>query len=329
MPKPTVLITRSFFPDLLTQLAQKCELVVWPDETPAPNDWIQKHLPKADALICMLSDKIDTGIITLGAAHKLKVISQIAVGVDNIAVSTASFHKIPVGHTPGVLTETTADFAWALMMTAARRVVESAIEVRQNIWRPWGPEVLCGTDIYGKTLGLIGFGRIGKAMARRAAGFDMKVLYYEPHFKPENATIINACYVPLEELLRESDFVSLHAYLSNSSRGMIGKAQLEMMKPSAILVNTGRGAMVHHDALYAALKNHTIAAAALDVFDPEPIPQNHPLLNLPNVIITPHIASASTATRHQMAVMTIENILAGLDGKPLPYCFNPEIYKTK
>jgi len=329
MTKPTVLVTRSFFPDLLSHLAEKCDLVVWTDETPPSYDWIKQRIPEADALICMLSDKIDAEIITLGAAHRLKVISQIAVGVDNIAVSAATTHKIPVGHTPGVLTETTADFAWALMMAAARRVVESAIEVRQNIWRPWGPDVLCGTDIYGKTLGLIGFGRIGKAMARRAAGFDMQVLYYEPRFKPENATIANARYVPLEELLRESDFVSLHAYLSDSSRSMIGKAQLEMMKPSAILVNTGRGAMIDHDALYTALKDHTLAAAALDVFDPEPIPQNHPLLTLPNVIITPHIASASTATRHQMAVMTIENILAGLDGKPLPYCFNPEIYKTK
>lgn len=328
MTKPTVLVTRSFFPDLLSQLSEKCELVIWTEETPPPYDWIKSRIPEADALICMLSDKIDAEIIALGAAHKLKVISQIAVGVDNIAVSAATSHKIPVGHTPGVLTETTADFAWALMMAAARRVVESAMEVRQNIWRPWGPEVLCGVDIYGKTLGLIGFGRIGKAMARRAAGFDMQVLYYEPRFKLENAAITNARYVPLDELLRESDFVSLHAYLSESSRGMIGKPQLDMMKPSAILVNTGRGAMVDHDALFEALKNHTIAAAALDVFDPEPIPQNHPLLTLPNAIITPHIASASTATRHQMAVMTIENILAGLNGIPLPYCFNPEIYKT-
>lgn len=327
MTKPTVLITRSFFPDLLAQLEQHCSLVVWTDETPPSYDWIKAHIATADALICMLSDKIDPDIISLGASNHLKVISQIAVGVDNIAVSTATTHKIPVGHTPGVLTETTADFAWALMMAAARRVVESAMEVKQNIWRPWGPEVLCGADIYGKTLGLIGFGRIGKAMARRAAGFDMQVLYYEPRFKPENASITNARYVPLDELLRESDFVSLHAYLSDSSRGMIGKAQLDVMKPSAILINTGRGAMVDHEALFSALKEHTIAAAALDVFDPEPIPSNHPLLALPNVIITPHIGSASTATRRQMAVMTIENTLAGLEGNPLPYCANPQVYK--
>lgn len=327
MTKPTILITRSFFPDLLEKLEQHFTLVVWTEENPPPYAWIRQHISEADGLICMLSDKIDAEIIALGAANRLKVVSQIAVGVDNIDVVSASAHKIPVGHTPGVLTETTADFAWALMMAAARRVVESAYEVTQNIWRPWGPEVLCGTDIYGKTLGLIGFGRIGKAMARRAAGFDMQVLYYEPRYKPENASIMNARYVPLDELLQQSDFVSLHAYLSDSSRGMIGKSQLEMMKPSAILINTGRGAMVDHDALYTALKDHTIAAAALDVFDPEPIPPNHPLLSLPNIIITPHIASASTATRHQMAAMTIENILAGLDRKPLPYCSNPEIYQ--
>lgn len=327
MSKPTVLITRSFFPDLLQQLEEYCSLLIWTEETPPPYDWIKQHIPEADALICMLTDKIDSELIKLGAVKRLKVISQIAVGVDNIAVATATANTIPVGHTPGVLTETTADFAWALMMAAARRVVESALEVTHDIWRPWGPEVLCGADIYGKTLGLIGFGRIGKAMARRAAGFNMQVLYYEPRFKPENALITNARYVSLDELLQKSDFVSLHAYLSDSSRGMIGKPQLEMMKPSAILINTGRGAMVDQDALYDALNSHTIAAAALDVFDPEPIPQNHPLLALPNVIITPHIASASTATRRQMAVMTIENILAGLDGKPLPYCANQEIYK--
>lgn len=326
MTKPTVLITRSFFPELLSQLEQRCSLIVWKEENPPSYDWIKQYIPDADVLICMLTDRIDAEIIKLGASNTLKVISQIAVGVDNIAVKAATEHKIPVGHTPGVLTETTADFAWALMMAAARRVVESHIEVTQNIWRLWGPEVLCGTDVYGKTLGLIGFGRIGKAMARRAAGFNMNVLYYEPRFKPENADIPNVRYVSLDELLHESDFVSLHAYLSDSSRGMIGKVQLEMMKPSAILINTGRGAMVNHDALFDALKNHTIAAAALDVFDPEPIPPNHLLLGLPNVIITPHIASASTATRHQMAVMTIENILAGLEGKPLPYCANPQIY---
>ena len=326
MTKPAVLVTRSFFPDILQHLSDKCEIILWPEMTPPSYAWLTEHIEKVDALLCMLTDRIDADLISKGAASNLKVISQLAVGVDNIALSTATSLKIPVGHTPGVLTETTADFAWALMMAASRRLVESHNEVQQGLWRSWGPDVLCGTDIYGKTLGLIGFGRIGKAMARRAAGFNMRVLYHEPKYKPENESITNATYVPLEELLRESDFVSLHAYLSSSSRQMIGKQQLEMMKPTAVFVNTARGAMVDHQALFEALKDNRIAAAALDVFDPEPIPAGHPLLSLSNVIICPHIASASTETRRKMAQMTVDNILAGLQSKRLHYCANPQIY---
>lgn len=326
MKKPAVLVTRSFFPEILQQLYDQCEIILWPEATPPSYDWLSEKIEKVDALLCMLTDRIDADLIEKGAASHLKVISQLAVGVDNIAVSTATSHKIPVGHTPGVLTETTADFAWALMMAASRRLVEGHNEVQQGLWRSWGPDVLCGVDIYGKTLGLIGFGRIGKAMARRAAGFNMRVLYFEPRYKPENESITNVSYVPLDELLRESDFVSLHAYLSPSSRQMIGKSQLEMMKPSAILINTARGAMVDHQALYEALKEKRIATAALDVFEPEPIPAGHPLLGLSNVIICPHIASASTETRRKMAQMTVENILAGLQSKRLPYCANPQVY---
>jgi glyoxylate reductase len=327
MPEKKILITRRFLPDVLKSLSDAYETVVWSGENPPPYDWVMEHIIDADALICMLNDRIDEGIISAGANHKLKVISQMAVGVDNIAVSAATSHKIPVGHTPGVLTETTADFAWALLMASARRVVESHNEVHHGLWRPWGPEVWCGVDVYGATLGLVGFGRIGKAMARRAAGFNMKVLYYEPRRKSENDQIDNASYVSLEELLQTSDFVSLHAYLSPATRGMISKAQLKMLKPSAILINTARGAMLDHAALTDALKDHRLAGAALDVFDPEPIPQDHPLLSMPNVIITPHIASSTTTTRRRMAVMTVENIRAGLEGKPMPYCFNPQVYQ--
>lgn len=326
MKKPSVLVTRSFFPEILQQLYDQCEIILWPEPMPPSYDWLCEHIDKVDALLCMLTDRIDADLIEKGVASYLKVISQLAVGVDNIAVSTATSFKIPVGHTPGVLTETTADFAWALMMAASRRLVEGHNEVQQGIWRSWGPDILCGADIYGKTLGLIGFGRIGKAMARRAAGFNMRVLYYEPSLKPENQSIPNASYVPLDELLRESDFVSLHAYLSPSSRQMIGKPQLEIMKPTAIFINTARGAMVDNEALFEALKEKRIAAAALDVFNPEPIPAGHPLLGLSNIIICPHIASASTETRRKMAQMTVENILAGLQYKPLPYCANPQVY---
>ncbi len=329
MAAPKILITRSFFPDILQSLTDSFETQIWPSTEPPPYSWIMDNMADTDALICMLNDRIDDPLISFGAGHHLKVISQMAVGVDNIAVATATTQKIPVGHTPGVLTETTADFTWALLMAAARRVVESHTEVQDHVWRPWGPDVLCGADVYGATLGLIGFGRIGKAVARRAAGFNMQVKYYEPRQKPENDLITYARYTPLDELLSTSDFISLHAYLSPTSRGMIGKAQLDMMKPSAILINTARGAMLDHQALFHALTEGRLAAVALDVFDPEPIPQDHPLLTLPNVIITPHIASATTTTRKRMARMTVENIQAGLAGEALPYCCNPEVYGIK
>lgn len=326
MNKPIVMVTRPFFKDIYQSLAKCFDTILWPEDSPAPLEWIRKHINQADALLCMLTDNINEDIISLGAESRLKVISQMAVGVDNIALKSATSFKIPVGHTPGVLTETTADFAWALMLCAARRVVESAHEVQEGNWKAWGPEILCGLDIFGKTLGLIGFGRIGKAMARRASGFQMRVLYHEPTEKPENKAINNVSYVSLDQLLRESDFVSLHAYLSPSTKGMIGKTQLSIMKESAVLINTARGAMVDHEALYTALVEKKIAGAALDVFDPEPIPASHPLLSLSNVIITPHVASASIATRQKMAEMTLQNIQAGLNGERLPYCANPQVY---
>ena len=302
------------------------KVTLWDGDSPPSYEWIMNHIANMDGLLCMLNDRIDKAVIEKGATSRLKVISQLAVGVDNIALPIATRHGIPVGHTPGVLTETTADFAWSLMMAAARRVVESHVEVQQGVWRPWGPEVLCGVDVYGATLGLIGFGRIGKAMARRAAGFNMNVLYYEPRQKSENANITNASYVSLEELLTRSDFISLHPYLSASTKGMIGSNEFAKMKKGSILVNTARGAIVDHDALLNALRTGQIAGAALDVFDPEPIPMNHPLLKMPNVIITPHIASSTTATRRRMASMTLENIQAGLAGEKLPNCANPEVY---
>ena len=276
----------------------------------------------------MLTDGIDEEVISRGAAKQLKVISQMAVGYDNIDIQSATRLHIAVGNTPGVLTETTADFTWALMMVLARQVVVSHNEVHQGIWRPWGPEVFAGADIYGKTLGIIGFGRIGQAVARRAMGFGMNVLVFDRgHAAKDSTSYIQ--YTDLDSLLQESDFVTLHANLNPSSKGLIGQKQLQLMKPSAFLVNTARGAMVEHTALYDALVNHQIAGASLDVFDPEPIPANHPMLNLPNVIITPHIASASLATRRRMAEMTIENVIAGIEGKRLPYCVNPEIYVSQ
>jgi glyoxylate reductase len=328
MKKQTILITRSFFPDLLAGLKKEFNLIVWEDQQPPSVDWIKQNLNEADALITMLTDRIDDSLITLGAQSRLKVISQLAVGFDNIAVITATRFHIPIGNTPGVLTETTADFTWALLMALARQVVASNNEVQSGTWRPWGPEVYAGADVYGATIGIIGFGRIGQAVARRAAGFGMKILYSSPSPKSDSGFEQNIKYHPLNDLLKQSDFVSLHAYLSPTTRGMIGKDQLDLMKPTSFLINTARGAMLDHLALYETIRTKKIAGAALDVFDPEPIPQSHPLLGLPNVIITPHIASASLNTRRMMAKMTIENTLAGLKGELLPYCVNPQVYET-
>jgi glyoxylate reductase len=326
MEKQTILITRSFFPDLLEPLQRDFNLIVWDEPRPPDRTWIVKNLPNADALITMLTDAIDESVVSLGAQIKLKVISQLAVGFDNIAVSTATTHRIPVGNTPGVLTETTADFTWALLMALARQVVASHTEVHNGTWRPWGPDVYAGADIHGATLGIIGFGRIGKAVARRAHGFGMKILYYGPKEKQDSEFSGMAKYTPLKSLLQQSDFVTLHAYLSPATRGMLGKTEFALMKPTAYLINTARGAMIDHHALFLALQAKQLAGAGLDVFDPEPIPKDHPLLGLPNVIITPHIASASLNTRRMMAKMTIENTLAGLRGEKLPYCVNPEVY---
>ncbi len=327
MAKQTILITRSFFPDLLDPLKRDFSLIIWGEPVPPDRAWILENLPKSDALITMLTDVIDEKTVLLGVKNKLKVISQLAVGYDNIAVSAATAHNIPVGNTPGVLTETTADFTWSLLMAVARQVVVSHNEVHRGIWRPWGPDVYAGADIHGATLGIIGFGRIGQAVAMRALGFGMKILYYEPKKKPHPEFSGKATYTPLNDLLQQSDFVTMHAYLSPESRGMLGKPQYALMKPTAYLINTARGPMIDHKALFLALQAKQLAGAGLDVFDPEPIPQDHPLLGLPNVIITPHIASASINTRRMMAKMTIENTLAGLNGDKIPYCVNPEVYE--
>ncbi len=322
-----VFISRKIDDTALALLSKEAQVEIWSENTPPTESQLIAKASEVEALLTMLTDPISEAVIKAGNQANLKVISQMAVGYDNISVNAATLAGIPVGHTPGVLTETTADFAWAIMMAAARRVVESHNEVQKGIWQPWGPDVLCGMDIFGTTLGLIGFGRIGQAMAQRALGFKMEVLYTQRNRDLDAEKRFSAKYVTLDELLKESDYVSLHAYLSSETRGMISSKQFSLMKPTAVFVNTARGAMVDHDALYQALKTGKLAAAALDVFDPEPIPQDQPLLKLPNVIITPHIASASITTRKRMAIMTVENILAAFNGTRLPYCVNPQVYE--
>jgi glyoxylate reductase len=324
-----VFLTRSIFQEATERLSKFAEMEVWPEIYPPPVEVLIQKAAEVDGLLTMLTDPINTEVIHSGQMHHLSVISQMAVGFDNIDVPSATMAGIPVGNTPGVLTETTADLAWALLMAAARRVVEGNNEVHQGIWRPWGPDVMCGRDVYGATLGLIGFGRIGQAMAARAKGFNMKVLYTQHHRDLDAEKKLGANFVSFDELLQQSDFISLHAYLSPESKGMIGPSQFEKMKPGAILINTARGAMIDQNALYQNLITGKVAAAGLDVTDPEPIPQNSPLLDLANVVITPHIGSASIQTRKRMAKMTVDNIEAGLSGNPLPYCVNPEAYSKR
>lgn len=324
MPQPSVFVSRKI-PELAAQrLAKLAQVETWPEETPPPYELLLEKAAHVDGMLTLLTEKIDANLLAQ-AGPNLKVISQMAVGFDNIDARAATAKGIPVGNTPGVLTETTADFTWALLMAGARRVAEGDREVRAGIWRPWGPDVLTGYDIYGATLGIIGFGRIGKAMARRAKGFSMRVLYHDPNCEPDSD--IAAECVGMEELLEQSDFVTLHTYLSKETYHLIGREQLKKMKPTALLVNTSRGPVVDPDALAWALREKVIAGAALDVTEPEPIPRDSPLLGLDNIIICPHIASASKATRLRMAEMAVDNLLAGVNGERLPNCANPDVYQ--
>jgi glyoxylate reductase len=325
MAKPTIFITRKIAESAINKLEAQADVEIWQEDTPPPYELLLQKAATVDGILTMLTDRIDANLIE-HAGPNLKVISQLAVGFDNIDVKAATAKGIPVSNTPGVLTETTADFTWALMMAAARRVAEGDREVHAGLWRAWGPDVLTGYDLYGATLGIIGFGRIGKAVARRAAGFNMRVLYNDPECEPESN--IEAECVGLDELLKQSDYVSLHTYLSKDTYHLIGREQLQKMKPTAVLVNTARGPVVDQEALAWALSEGIIAAAALDVTEPEPIPNDSPLLKLNNLVITPHIASASKATRQLMAEMTVENLLAGISGKKLPNCANPDVYRA-
>jgi glyoxylate reductase len=325
MSKPKVFITKPIPQPALDRLQAQADVEVWQEPFPPSQEILIKKASTCDGILCMLVDPLDA-VFFKESGSTLKVVSQFSVGVDNIDLDAAASCGIPVGHTPGVLTETTADFAFGLMMAAARRIVEGNNEVQQGIWRPWGPDVLTGYDIYGATLGLIGFGRIGQAVARRASGFSMKVIYYDTTRDIDLEEKLGVTYAPFDQILEQPDFISLHIYLSPETYHMIGKAEFEKMKPSVILVNTARGGVIDPQALAWALENQRIAGAALDVTEPEPIPRDSPLLGLRNVIIAPHIASASKATRLRMAHITVDNLLAGMEDLPLPFCANPSVY---
>ncbi len=322
-----VFVTRRIPREGLARLQRDCAVDVWEDELPPPPAALRERIRGAAGLLCLLTDVVDEHLLQ-AAGPGLRVISQMAVGVDNIDLAACTRRGIPVGHTPGVLTETTADLAVALLLAAARRLPEAQAAVRAGDWVTWRPLWLAGHDVHGATVGIVGLGRIGRAVARRLRGFGCSILYTGPRPVPE-AREVDARFVDLEELLAVSDFVTLHCPLTPRTRHLIDERALARMKPTAILVNTSRGAVVDPEALYRALAAGRIAGAALDVTDPEPLPPDHPLLALPNCLVVPHIGSASVATRTRMAVMAAENLLAGLRGEPLPHCANPEVYSRR
>lgn len=322
--KPPIYITRRLPEPALQSLLEVCEVEIWDQDVPPPYEMIMDRVRDKEALLCLLTDRIDAAL--MDAAPGLKAISQCAVGYDNVDVGAATARGIPVGNTPGVLTDATADFAFTLLMAAARRIGEAIDYVRDGRWNTWGLTLLLGQSVYGATLGIVGLGRIGQALARRAGGFDMKILYYDAVRQPEAEAELGVEYRTLEDLLRESDFVSLHVGLTEETRGLMDARTFALMKPTAILVNTSRGPVVDPEALYEALKDGQIGYAALDVTDPEPLPADHKLLELPNLIVAPHIASATVRSRNLMASRAVQNLIAGLRGEQLPYCVNPEVY---
>ncbi|MBU0490591.1 MAG: D-glycerate dehydrogenase [Chloroflexi bacterium] len=324
---PRVYVTRRIPDAGLNMVRPACDVALWPGDEPPPYETIIDEAREADGLLCLLTDRIDAAL--MDAAPRLRVISQYAVGVDNIDLAAATRRGIVVGNTPDVLTDATADMAFALLMAAARRLVEGVKYARAGRWRTWGPLTLLGQDIHGATLGIVGLGRIGQAVARRARGFDMRVLYHDCQRSAAAEREFGPSCTDLDTLLAESDFVTLHVPLTPQTHHLIGAAQFRQMKPTAVLINTSRGPVVDQEALVAALRAGTIGGAALDVTDPEPLPADHPLLALPNAIVTPHIASASVSARNQMAVRAADNLLAGLRGELPPFCVNPEALENR
>jgi glyoxylate reductase len=318
---PLVIMTHPLPPDWITSLNGRVRLIVGPAEQAGFAPHLKENLEEAEGILCLLFDDVDSEM--LANSPRLRVVSKMGVGVDDIDIAGCTARKIPVGITPDVwLTDAKADLTMALLLAAARRVPEAAADAKDGLWRLWTPAGWLGSDIRGATLGIIGMGKIGRAVADRAKGFGLNIIYTDVEKKAN----VPYEFVSLEKLLKSSDFISIHTPLNNSTRDLVNEKSFSSMKKSAILINSARGQTVNMDALTKALREQRIAGAALDVTDPEPLPPNHPLFDMPNCLITPHIGSATRNTRKRMAEMACENLLAGLDGKKLPYCANVEIY---
>jgi glyoxylate reductase len=325
MAKPKVYSTHQLFEPARNILDANCDMQYWTDSERPPRDEVLRHVKDKDGLVCLLTEKVNEEF--LRAAPKLRIASNVAVGYDNIDVDACTKRGVVVTNTPGVLDETTADFAWTLLMAVARRVAEGEALARSGNWRGWNLDQLCGADVWGKALGIVGFGRIGRSVARRASGFHMKIIYTDAvRASEEVEKSVNAEFCDMNSLLAESDFISLHVPLLPETRGMFNGPKFLRMKPTAFVINTSRGPVIDEAALVAALENKKIAGAALDVFENEPF--LHPGLKRSNVVLTPHIASASLETRTKMAVMAANNIVAMFNGQRPPNILNPDILKT-
>ena len=316
--RPRVLVTRRIPEVGLAAVRASADVDLWDDELPPPREVLLERVRGVDGLLSLLTDRVDDELLD-AAGPGLKVVSNYAVGYDNIDVAACRARGVAVGNTPGVLTETTADLAFALLMAVARRIPESYDYVRADQWQTWGPLTLLGKDIHGATLGIVGLGRIGREMARRARGFGMRTIYYSrTQAPPEVEAELGATFAPLDDLLAESDYVTLHTALTEETHHLIGAVALARMKPGAILINTSRGGVVDQAALVEALRSGQLFGAGLDVTDPEPMRADDPLLSLPNCLVVPHIASASERTRDRMAEKAAANLIAGLRGESLP-----------
>jgi len=328
MSKSKVYVTRAISDRGLKIIKKRFNVEVWPEYSPPPKEVIIEKVRDVDALVSLLSDRIDNEVFS--AAPKLKIVAQMAVGFDNIDLKEATKRGVYVTNTPEVLTETTADFAWALLMTVARRGVEADNYVRSGRWKvSWHPSMLLGRDVHSATIGVVGAGRIGSSVARRASGFNMKILYYGVHPKPQLEKELGAKRVDLDELLKQSDFVSIHVSLTKETYHMINEEKLRLMKKTAYLINNSRGAVIDEKALHRALKEGWIAGAGLDVFEREPTPVTNPLLKLDNVVLAPHISSGSHETRSRMAEMVAENLIAFFEGRIPPNLVNREVLEIR
>ena len=323
---PRTFVSRQIFPEYIKSIQDNTEAEIWEDELPPSREVLLEKVRGIDGLLCLLTDQIDAELMDT-AGPQLKVISQIAVGYNNIDIPEATKRGIPVGYTPDVLTQTTADATLALMLAAGRRITESERAVRDGNWRTWHPLHFLGQDLYDATVGIIGMGRIGLEVAKRCLGFDANILYYDVAQRKDLESDYPLKFVDLDTIFRESDFVSIHTVLDETTHHLINDEALSKMKKNSILVNAARGPIVDHKALYNALSPGEIAGAGLDVTDPDPIPLDDPLLTLDNCVIVPHIASASVKTRYEMSRISATNLLNGIKGEKLLTCVNPEVYE--